>query len=233
MVNPKREAILQHVARYGLSLRPVLDRLFFEGVEDGCERDLAELRKAGLLDVVENAVGDRVKAKTRYSYYFPTRKATALLGVPDNHGKPPGPDAVPRNLAILWYCAMRPNRSYRLRSNEVIELLSSPDKELAAGSGEQLPKGYHCLSSVDDRFRLLNIYPAKTTVKELMSELRKRVTKAKRNPAITLAMKSRQFGFLVLVETKKLQDQVWEETRKLAREQKAKFIVTESPGPWK
>lgn len=227
-MNQKRDRILKHTARYGLTLRPVLDRLYYDGVENGCERDVTELRKDGLLDVAENSVEDKQRRTARFSYYHLTRKATALLGVPESRGKKPGPEAVTRNLAILWYCTMRPERSYRLERAEVADLLSSP----SGASVTTEPSGYHCLSLLD-RYRLLQIYVPTATVPEIMNELRKRIGEARRNPALKEAMWSGQYGFLVLVESLKLRDELRNETRKLTKEAKAKIIVSMSPGPWK
>ena len=50
MVIPSRQqVILRHVRRYGLTLRPVLDQLFYGNLEGGCDSDLARLRER-LLD---------------------------------------------------------------------------------------------------------------------------------------------------------------------------------------
>lgn len=231
MVNSKQQQILQHVARYGLSLRPVLDRLYFEGFENGSQNALADLRKQNLLKVTENAVANEWNPRVRYSYYTLTRKATALLGVSDNLGKERGPEVVAKDLAILWFCTMRISRSHKLESNEVAELLGTESSRGKTGDSATA-KGVYCLSH-KDHFRLFSTYVPRTTVGVMISELRKRISQARKVQILDMAMKSRQFGFLVLVETRELKEQLFEETRKLASEQKVKILVNHSPGPWK
>lgn len=232
VITPKREAILRHVARYGLTLRPVLDRIFFADSERDCESDLTELRKQRLLSVAANAVRESKYAKTAYSYYYLTRQATALLGVSDNLAKQPGPEAVPQRLAFLWHCCMSKHRSHRLGTKEVSEVLYGIGGDGQIQSGAQVPNGYHCISLVGD-YRLLNVYAPQTTVTEITSQLRKRVTGARAIPAVDTAIKQRQYGFLVLVESKALEEQVWEQTQELAKRLKAKFLVHKSPGHWR
>ena len=47
--------MLRHIARYALTLRPVLDSLFYQGLSNGCESDLSQLRANKLITAVENA----------------------------------------------------------------------------------------------------------------------------------------------------------------------------------
>jgi len=232
VITPRREAILRHTARYGVTLRPVLERLFYADSDRGCESDLSELRKAKLLHVVKNAIPDPKNQKTKYSYYYLSRQAAVELGVPASRANQPGPAALARNLSILWYCCMREVRSHLLEDAELEELLADPDAGKPTGGEKNVPKGYYCVSSVD-KCRLLSIYKTSTTVPDILTELRKRISQARKVPAIDSAIKHRQLAFLVLVESRSLQDEVWGHAKEMCKTLKTKILVTRSPGSWR
>ena len=81
MVTPKQKAILLHIKRYGVSVRPVLDQLFYDGQLNGCDKDLSALRKMELIAAQENGVPDTKDPKTKYTYYYLTRQGTRELGI--------------------------------------------------------------------------------------------------------------------------------------------------------
>src|SRR5205823_3786395 len=99
-----------------------------------------------------------------------------------------------------WFCKMRRSPSHLLLTSEVAKLLALPRQTRVNGYAELLPGPYQCLSMVGERYRLLNIYTPRTTVPEIVSELRKRVRKANESPAVRRAILSKDFGFLVLAE---------------------------------
>jgi hypothetical protein len=202
----------------------VLDRLFYGGAVNGCDKDLASLRKQNLLSVVENAIPDPENQRSRLSYYCLTTPGAAEIAVPPGRAGKSGPESLPRNLAILWFCCMRKQRAHRLEKNEVAELF--PDKRPL----EKLPN-LHCLVS-NGKHRLLNIYVPQTSVAEAKSELRKRLVRANEVPCVAEAMQAHQYGFLVLVETAELRDALKSELGSVFGRSRVGYFVTLAPGTW-
>ena len=108
--NPQRLAILRHVARYGITLRPVLDRLFYGNRDGASAEQVAYLKREGLIHVVENAIGEVHTPQTRYSYYYLTTAGARQLGASPYVTRKRGGLALARNLAFLWFAMGRSTR---------------------------------------------------------------------------------------------------------------------------
>src|SRR3972149_107866 len=89
-------SILRHVGLYRITLRPVLERLFFAGGSWGAV--LQRLRSDGWLQAG--------KFPRNVSYYQLTPKAAAYLALPLSRATPFGAQALHKHLAILWFCWM-------------------------------------------------------------------------------------------------------------------------------
>lgn len=224
-MTPRQTAILKHISRYGLTLRPVLDRLFFNGVERGCEKDIAALRKLKMLSVVENAVPDPENEHIRLSYYLLTRPATKILGVPSTRANKPGSESFPRNLAILWFCCMRKSLSHRLEKSELAELFADENPPI------KVPY-LHCLVS-NGKHRLLNIYVPGTSVPEAKRQLKNHLEEVQEIPRIAEAIREQQYGFIVLVESAELRDVLRKELGSVFGKSRVGYFVAVAPGPWK
>jgi len=96
-----RIRVLRHIARYRLTIRPVLDRKFFNGKQGASHNVIQELLRSALIS--QHSIGS-------FSYYQLTPAAALELGVQATMIKSPG-SKLRDYLAILWYCHMlKPSR---------------------------------------------------------------------------------------------------------------------------
>lgn len=228
----RRDAILKHITRYQVSLRPVLERLFYVDGRGGIDRDLKVLKEEGLLTVVPNGVPEPRDPRTKYSYYYLTRKACGLIGAPDSRARRPGGSALERSLAILWLCCMSKTRCHRLTENEVAELFAIKDR---AGDFERVQEhltGFHCLVRKDEHFKVLNIYATKANTRDTLSELKKRVDEARRVASVAQAIRDHEYAFTLLVETTERAAELRAEIAKQLGGEGFLYLVQCSPRSW-
>lgn len=176
-------AILRHIGLYRLTLRAVLDRVFFNGVPPGDV--LQRLRDAG--DIVTR------KLPRNTSYYQLSTEGANLIGVPANRAQPLGPKALHTHLAILWFCTMDGVERYRAEPSHL--------------KHAEIPKdaltGDHCVE-VDDkgRGRILQVYVpgTKTSPVRIQRRLRESLNRALDSSTGRELIEARRYGFAVLVD---------------------------------
>jgi hypothetical protein len=105
------EALLEHIGRYRLTLRAVLERVF-EISSPG--NVLQRLRKAELI-VERSGLGP-------LSYYQLTPPAAAARSVPVDRTRPLSPSALGYHLAVLWFCCLERLRRHRLEPEQLRQL---------------------------------------------------------------------------------------------------------------
>jgi DNA-binding MarR family transcriptional regulator len=113
------DLILDHIGRYTISIRRIIEQLFFAG--GSCGTTLNRL--------VEKQLVQRV-AKTlngNYSYYQLTPKGAKARGVPVNKAAPKSATALAQNLATLWFSTMGPQWRKRLTDEELNKLFGAPE----------------------------------------------------------------------------------------------------------
>lgn len=234
VTTPRQEAILRHIARYALTLRPVLDTLFYEGQVNGCEGDLSQLRASKLITAVENAVADPADAHRRYSFYQLTKAGAKCIGASEYRGKALGGQAVARYLAFLWFCCIKRPRRHRIGLEQLIEIfgdvISPPNGDKKR---ELLLPGFHCLDKTEHSYRVLHLYAPKTSVGDTASDIRKRLREARKLPVIEQAITDRQYGIAVLAETPQHRDALRTHLAKAFADDPASILVACSPGLWR
>lgn len=233
VIPPRQQVILRHVRRYGLTLRPVLDQLFYGNLEGGCDSDLARLREQGLLNAIENAIPDPDNPRTRFSYYQLSSAGARAVGASNHLARKMGGQALARSLAILWFCCVKKPRRHRLADSELCSIFGRenifrPGME----KGGLLLKGFHALDRTEHSFRVLHLYAPKTALQDTAVELRKRFRDAVAIPEIEKAITNRNYGFAVLAETIEQRDALRTYLAKAITE-KVSVLVTRSPGCWK
>lgn len=206
----RQTCILRHLSRYEITLRPVLDRLFYDGRRDGCEADLLALSARGYLAAQSSAIPEPTDASTLYSYYHLTRKACRAIGASESRSRGKGGESLGRGLAFLWFCCMKSQRRHRLESGELAEIFGRPTVyETGQGRGEKLRlHGYHCLDRHEGRFRVFNMYATKTSPAETLRELRRRVEELRKLEVIDGALDAHAYGFAVLAPTTAVRDEL-------------------------
>src|SRR5262245_16169686 len=99
--------IIRHIGLHRLSLRVVLEKLFFDGSESACDNVITRLRKGGRIQAVRGL-------PDKYSYYQLTKQEATAQGFPEERAEPLGPQALHEHLAVLWFCCMGQRPRYRL-----------------------------------------------------------------------------------------------------------------------
>ena len=231
VIAPSQERILRHIARYALSLRPVLDGLFYDGRTNGCESDLSQLREQKLITTVENAVADPEEPRTRFSYYQLTKAGAKAVGASEYRGKSQGGQAVARSLAFLWFCCVKKPRRHRIIGTELAAIFG---EQIFVSDGGKKPRlllpGFHCLDKTAASYRVLHLYAPKTSVADTTVELNKRLHDIRQLPVVNQAIVDRQYAFAVLAETIPQRDALRANLEKTFARDPINFVVTCSPG---
>lgn len=176
------DQILAHIGRYRLTVRPVLDRLFFAADSSGCGNVLVRLMRAGF-------VRSRPLAG-RQCYYQLTEKGAAGR-VPDGRSREIRGQALRADLSILWFCCMQTTRRQRLEQEETARLFS------------ELRRVPHAIEpGATNRLFRLRVVGPRTRPGQIVREIRRHVFAAGQAEDGRLAawIQSRFYAFAVLAE---------------------------------
>lgn len=110
--------ILNHLGRYTVSLRRVLQLQFFEG--GSAETALKRLERAGYIQRIERQLPGN------FSYYQLKKKGAAVISVSENKAKPKESKGLAQDLAALWFCCMGERPRKRLTERELRALFGAP-----------------------------------------------------------------------------------------------------------
>jgi len=229
-LTPKQIAILRHIARYQISVRPAINQVFFNDNSNGCAQALAALKKYKLIESHKHGVADAADPKSRFTFYNLTTTGTRLIGVTSSRGKPPGPTSIPRSLAILWHCCMRTHQSHRLEAREVRSIFFP--EETSHDDVDQKLDGFHCLSP-GPKYQVWNTKVPKAALAETVSELKKLASSAREIPQLAEGIALKRYGYLVLVESREVQKQLIAELAKALGSRGVAFHVACAPGSWR
>lgn len=180
--------ILQHVGRFRISIRPAIEKLYFDG--KSCDNVLQRLRSEGRLQ--NHRLG-----RTGISYYQLTRSQarSPQTLVPENRALPLSAGPLHESLAVLWFCCLSKYPAERLEGEDLKRLF---------GKTYYDP---HCLHvGQGGRQQVLRLdIPGSTSgdeypVRKLVSTFEELVSG--KDPDLWEWVKSGDFGFTILVETK-------------------------------
>ena len=177
------DRILDHIGLYRLSIRPIIERLFFD--EKNCGNVIQRL-----LD--QNRIQSREGLPRRMRYYQLSPNEAKSRGIPVHRTQPFGSQALNHHLAVLWFCNMGSQPRHLLEKQE-------QEKRFP----EDLPAGAYCIERSPDGHRLyrFKIGSSDTDDTSLIRWLRHEITASSKSEALMQPMKTRQFGFGVLVDT--------------------------------
>jgi hypothetical protein len=113
------ELILDHLGRYVISIRSVIEHLFFGG--GSCGSTLTRLADRQLIQRVTKSF------EGGYSYYQLTPKGAKSRGLPPNRGLPKNETAIAQNLAALWFACRAEVPRLRLNDDELNTLFGAPE----------------------------------------------------------------------------------------------------------
>ncbi|RMG58900.1 MAG: hypothetical protein D6717_02195 [Gammaproteobacteria bacterium] len=179
------QKILDHIGRYRITLRPVLDQVFFAKDSSGCGNVLRRLTNAGLVTAREGL-------PSRRRYYQLTAKG-AEGRVPLGRTKPMRAQALRSAIAVLWFCTMNQRSRQRMEAWELREIL--------AGS---TPAGTHCIQpgTPTTVFRV-QVPSGRTKTAGVVSALRDHMKNSFQRPVLKQMAKDQRYGFAVLAEAER------------------------------
>jgi hypothetical protein len=146
-----KDAILQHVGLYRLTIDAVVRHLFFNDVPKTKTKDPVQ-------SALDELVGEKLLRKQELPHKVDCWTLTVLgtkkAGVPRARGLPTGPQATPTHLPVLWFCCMAEQRRYRLE----------PKEDLAPLLGDWKPHNNipHCICQDDDGPRIYRLFTPST-----------------------------------------------------------------------
>jgi hypothetical protein len=105
------EQILRHIGRYHISIRAVIEKLFFRG--ESSDSVLNRLAREGRIEANQGAIPGGL------SYYQLSLIEARRLGIPDARAREDKSRVLRQHLSILWFCCMTPHYRKRLEWNEL------------------------------------------------------------------------------------------------------------------
>jgi hypothetical protein len=179
------QKILDHIARYRITLRPVLDHVFFHTESSGSGNVLQRLLKGGYI-----TARDGLPGKRRY-YQLTAKGAAGRVSI--ERTKPIRAQALRSHIAILWFCTMGEARRLRLETWELRDLLK-----------EHAPEGRHCaVPGSPLRLFRVQVPGTRTRPPAVISALKDNIQESHRNPLLKLWMKDSLYGFAILAEAER------------------------------
>lgn len=135
--------ILDHLRRYRLTTREVLQRQFFSDLELNAVTKVTSR-------LVDHGFLNRYDLYSGHSYFVIGPEATKLFGVSPKKCKPLGTQALPREYGILLFCCMAETPRERL-------LVSELQKKLPDFTGKHTDCGHYYLDHDGSMVRLANM----------------------------------------------------------------------------
>ena len=211
-MTPRDEEILRHIARHRLTIRPVLQQLFFKS-PDAAGNVIARLMKAGLLESSKFPDG--------YSYYQLTDEGAQAIGL-DETPRVRDERGAHGALAALWFCHMTDKRKLLLTAGEEEKLLG------ATAEGVR-----HCIEPANEWSVLHELYvpgPG-TDEKNVVDRIHKRIEERREVPVFRDWIASRNLGIAVLVEKEERRDTLKARIGKAELRRFTSVVVELAPGP--
>ena len=108
----RTQEILSHIARYRVTLIPVVWRILFDGVRrNAVVKVLSRMEKSGMVQ--------RMPLMHPQVYFMLTTRTARQFGKGVHWSRPPGPQALPLDVATLFYCTSGARQHERLTEQEI------------------------------------------------------------------------------------------------------------------
>ena len=178
------EKILKHIGKHALSIRAVIERLFFEGAT--CDHVINRLIK-------ENRIVSDAGIPGGVCYYRLSLSEARARSIPDHRARPKKGAALRQALQILWFCCMSEKKRNRLERKKVAETFGN-------GTGSGKP---HCAEAEQENSIVYRIYAPGPNSRDdyMLKSIRSDYERGLERPEIRSWLEDRAFGFAVLVET--------------------------------
>ncbi len=183
-MNERDEKILKHIGKYGVSIRAVIEKLFFDGAS--CDHVINRLLK-------EKRIVGEASIPGGLCYYHLALSEARARSVPEHRTRPKKGAALRQALQVLWFCCMAEKKRSRLERKKVGETFGD-----CVGSGKP-----HCAEVDGERSIVYRIYAPGPHSRDdyVLKSIRIDYEKALESPAMHAWIESQAFGFAILVET--------------------------------
>lgn len=206
MITERDERILMHVGLYTLSIRPVIERLFFDGAS--CDNVINRLLRERALQA--NG-GDRsARLPGGISYYQLTIPAARKFGFPTHRALRRQTAGLRRDIAVLWFCNMSNKKIRRLEQYELTDLYG-PGEQLGRGFG--IPHAVHIDGSAGAVLRLYT--PTTIEDRTFVRTLRTDAELVMKHAGVAAWAKRGSYRFVVLVDSPVRQERLSQQLTRL------------------
>lgn len=184
------ESILKHVGKYGVTLRVVLEELFFDGKT--CDHVLSRLTSGEKAPLKTIKIG-----KTKLHYYQLTVPEARSRSIPEHRGRTKGGTALRVAIQVLWFCCMSGLKRTRIDRRKLA-------RQLGRGKGFGRPHVAE-LREGNEQGVLYRVYCPGPDARPdyLLKSLNDDYEKGLENEKLAEWIREGSFGFAVLVETEK------------------------------
>jgi len=193
MPNKRDDEILDHIGRYGVTLRAVLEHLYFDGRDKACDAVLNRLVKDHKIVSSEGLPGG-------LNYYHLSIPEARKRRIPDHRARPKKSRALREALHVLWFCCMTKHVRRRIEGRQV-------QKQFGRANGLGKP---HCRETVKDTLFLYRVYSPGPGSRDdyLLKIIRGDWARAEQNPAMAEWMDAGAYRFAILLESSHRRDKL-------------------------
>lgn len=212
-MNDRDDQILAHIGLYQLTMRCVLEQLFFDG--GNCGNVIQRLTADKRIHVRDGLPG-------RLTYYQLTRAEAKRRGLPESRARTLQNQALHTALAVLWFCTMPDARRHRLEPVELKRVFP-----------EQVPSAIHCIERDASTHRIVRIKVTDPDSEDttVLRALRKTVFQTAELPGLRPWLQTGRYSFGVLTETEARVERI---RRTIQADEQlssaATFLVERAPG---
>ncbi len=160
--------LLEHMGRYRLSVRAVLDQLRDAG--EALDTALARLLRSGLISARRSLPGNR-------ALYQLSKKGADVIAISEARARSFRAQAIYKHLGLLLFCHVAGSQRFRLEDDELRELV-----------GDMLPEGAYCMALVDAVPILMCVYVPgpRTSLRSIVRRVREHARAIASKPRLVL-----------------------------------------------
>jgi hypothetical protein len=130
-----------------------------------------------------------------YKYYQLTLKAANSLSLPSSQTNPPGPGAMDKHLAILWFCCMGKSRLNLLEPHHLTKLFAEENK-----ASSPPPDGPYCIE-LEGKHRVFKVFAPGVKSKDQyhIEQFQRHLEEATSHPVLSRWVEVRRLVYVFLV----------------------------------
>jgi hypothetical protein len=182
------EALLRHLANYGVLLNAVASELFFSGKP--CNHIVRKLTESQAIVSYLRTIPGGI------SYARLSAASCRRLGLPESHAMEIRGTVLDSSIALVCYCCLATHRRYRLQRDDLISLCGKKDAPLQ--------NTFHILTSPEElgRVCLMRVLVTTGSQGQTLKQLKKYAAAAYAHPALAAWLgPAGDYGFCVLAPT--------------------------------